>query len=235
VAIAQTYNRTSLLNGTTKHLYVRDSVHGHYKRTRSNLLYERKAIVVPIQQRILAWLGAHVSKDIPRKYYMLVLGHDLHMSVWADLYIKHFHAAQRDPFTGKLGWLENIGLASKGKVTVAFRDFETAQLVTETSAYGDFKWHEVGISAQGEVNTDQALITPTGIARVAGTQVDGVGTYTTVATIEADAIEVWYEHGVFNAVSGVTMLDRSLIDPPPAVVPGDTVQFTYVMTKYAEA
>lgn len=150
--------------------------------------------------------------------------------------MQHFHATERDPFTGELGWLENVGLVSRGKVTTAFRDFETAQLVTESSTYGDFKFHEVGTSATAEANTQTTLTTSTGIARVTGTQVDvGSGVYRSVGTVTADTSETWQEHGLFNASTSGTMMDRSLISPTVAVVASDTVTFTYELTKSAEA
>lgn len=216
---------------------VRDDVQGHHRAERAHLLYDMAKITrVPRQQRILAFLRDNVNPGIPRAYYQAVLGHDLHVSTFAELYVKHFHATQRDPFTGEMGWVENVGLVSRGKVTTAFRDFEAGQLVAETSAYGDFKYHEVGTSAGAEANTETALVTTTGIARVAGTQTNPTGsTYQSVATVTADTTETWQEHGLFNASTGVTLMDRSLISPTVAVVASDTVQFTYVLTKTAEA
>ena len=215
---------------------VRDDRHGHYRKGREGLLLQNKRYDAPIQQRLLAWLRDHVNPEIPRAYYRALLGHDLHVSVYAELYVQHYHATERDPFTGELGWLENVGLVSRGKVTTAFRDFETAQLVTETSTYGDFKWHEVGTSATAEANSQTALVATSGIARVAGTQVDvGSGVYRSVGTVTADASETWQEHGLFNIVTAGTMMDRSLISPTVAVVASDTVTFTYELTKSAEA
>jgi hypothetical protein len=141
---------------------VRDDRHGHYLKERTGLLLQHKSYAPPIQQRILAWLRDHVNAAIPRAYYRALLGHDLHISTYAELYVQHFHATERDPFTGRLGWLENVGLVSRAKVTTAFRDFETAQLVTETSTYGDFKFHAVGTSAAAEANTQTALTTDSG-------------------------------------------------------------------------
>lgn len=169
-------------------------------------------------------------------YYNAVLGHDLHISEYAETYVKHFHTTERDPFTGEYGWLENVGRCSNGKVTVAFRNFEVACLVVDTTIYGDFKYHEVGLSAQAESNADTALITTTGIARATGTQVDaGSGVYRSVVTITADATETWQEHGIFNASTGVTLLDRSLLSPTVATVASDTCQITYELTKSAES
>ncbi len=215
---------------------------GHFRIDRAHLLYETKqwAPELPrerkMAERFLEWLRDHVGSDIVRAYYDAMLGHDIHLSLRGELYVKHYHVEERDPFTGELGWLENIGLVSRGKVTTAFRDFLAAQLVTDSTAIGDFKFHEVGTSATAEANTDTALVTTTGIARVAGTQTNPTAsTYQSIATVTADTTETWQEHGIFNASTGVTLLDRSLISPTVSVVSLDTVQFTYVLTLNAEA
>jgi len=197
---------------------------------------------------MLAWLRDHVHPGIPRAYYNLVIGHDLHISVWSELYLRRYHYGQADPFTGrrelalvngvwKEGWWENCGLRSRGKVTVAFRDFEVDQLQVETAAYGDFKFHEVGLSTTPENNTHSALQTTSGIARATGTQAEGTTAdiYKSVGTITADTTETWEEHGIFNASTGPTMMDRSLIVPNVSVVNLDDVEFTYQITKNAEA
>jgi hypothetical protein len=99
---------------------------------------------------------------------------------------------------------------------------------------GDYKYHEAGTDATAEANSQTALIVTTGIARVAGTQTNPTAsTYQSIATVTADTTETWQEHGIFNASTGVTLLDRSLISPTVAVVLNDTVQFTYVLTKNA--
>jgi len=187
---------------------------------------------LPWQTRALAWLRDHVSPNLPRAYYHLVLGHDLHLAVWASLYARQFHASPELP---TVGWWEDIGLVSVGKVTTAFRDFECLNLVTDTTAYGDFKFHEVGVSTTAEANSQTALVTTSGIARQLGTQINPQAyTYQTSAIITADAIETWAEHGLFNAAVAGTMLDRSLLSPTIAVQVGDSVEFTYVLTKSAE-
>lgn len=216
---------------------VRDDTIGHYAAERESLLFEKQDFArVPPQQRLLAWLRDHVSPGIPRAWYRLALGHDLHVSTWAELYAVHFHTSEPDPFTGAMGWRENLGRVSAGKVTVAFRDFEIDQLISESSLYGDFRFHEVGTSTAAEANSQTALSTTTGIARVSGTQVEvAADQYQSVATITADSSETWGEHGIFNASTSGTMLDRSLISPTVSVVSLDTVQFTYTLTKAAEA
>ncbi|MGE3463893.1 MAG: hypothetical protein AB7I04_18445 [Pseudomonadales bacterium] len=50
------------------------------------------------QAKALAWLRDHVSNSIPPLYYRVVLGHDLHVSTWADLYAKQWHVGWASPF-----------------------------------------------------------------------------------------------------------------------------------------
>jgi hypothetical protein len=201
---------------------------GYYRPDREHLLYEHRHRGPSPQEKILAWLRDHVHQGLPRAYYRAVLGHDIHQTVWAELYVRQYH----DDW---VGWWEDLGRVSSGKVTTAFRDFEALNLVTDSTLYGDFKWHEVGLSGTAESNAQIGLLSSTGIARVAGTQTNPTtNTYQSVATITADTTETWQEHGIFNTAGTVTMLDRSLISPTVNVVASDTVQFTYVLTKNAE-
>jgi hypothetical protein len=215
---------------------IRDDLRGHYRAERAGLLLERRRERVPVQQRALAWLRDRVHPGIPRAYYKAVLGHDAHVSLEACLYVSHFHATQPDPFTGRLGWTENVGRVSQGKVTTAFRDFLALMLVTDATTMGDYKYHEVGTDNTAEANSQTALIATSGIARAVGTQTNPTGsTYQSVATVTADTTETWQEHGLFNASTSVTLMDRSLISPTVAVVSLDTVTFTYVLTLNAES
>lgn len=224
--------------GALRKAFVRDDVNGHYRPERAHLLLENwKHPSQSMQQRTLVWLRDNVHREIPRWWYELVLGHDLHISTFATLHVKHFHATQIDPFTGRMGWLENVGLVSRKKVTIAFRDFEIDQLITDSTAYGDFKFHRPGTSATAEANTDTALVADAGL-EATGTQVEqAADQYRTVATVTADATETWQEHSVRNATgaAGGTMMDRSLISPTVPVVNLDQVTFTYTLTKNAEA
>lgn len=51
-----------------------------------------------VQQKVLAWLRDNVHESIPSRYYQLVLGHDLHVSLYGNLYARHFHAGWANPF-----------------------------------------------------------------------------------------------------------------------------------------
>lgn len=50
-------------------------------------------------RRALAWLRDHVDERIPHWYYLAVLGHDLHVSTYGNLYGRHQHVGWADPFT----------------------------------------------------------------------------------------------------------------------------------------
>lgn len=132
----------------------------------------------------------------------------------------------------------DYGVVSKKKVTGAFVTDIVANMVTDTTAFGDYKYHDCGTGSTAEANTQTALVTPFGGARVAGTQVAGgtatAPTYTSVATISFTGTLAIVEHAVFNAAAAGTMLDRSLFTAVN-VVNGDSIQFTYVLTINAEA
>ncbi len=212
---------------------------GYYRASRSHLLYENKPARSMWRMKTLAFLRDHVNPTIPRWYYQTVLGHDLHLSTYAQLYARHYHATERDPFTGMMGWMENIGRVSHGKVTVEFRDFTVDQLQAETSEWGDFNFHRVGTDATAESSSHTVLIADSGITTAGGTQIEG-GTadiYKSVSTITADATETWQEHAINSqtGAGGGELMDRSLITPTVSVVSSDTVEFTYEITINEEA
>jgi hypothetical protein len=116
-------------------------------------------------------------------------------------------------------------------VTTAFASFVAAQLITETSAFGDFKYHDSGIGTGDENVADVGLGTPWGGARDVGTQVQGataVG-YKSVATTTYNATKAITEHGLFNAASGVTLMDRSKF-AAINVVDTNQIEWTYEIT-----
>ena len=94
----------------------------------------------------------------------------------------------------------------------------------------------MGTSATAENNDQTALLVSSGIALAAGTQVDDAGdppTYTTVATITADATETWEEHGCFSTGTD-SLFDRNLTGGQ-SVNSSDTVQYTLTETINPEA
>ena len=139
------------------------------------------------------------------------------------------------------GFTENVGLCSQGLVTDAFVNVQVGALADsagtgEAAEFNDFNEHEVGTSSTAESNNHTALQTSSGIALVAGTQVDSGGdppVYTTVATVTADATETWEEHGVFSTTTD-TLMDRSLTGGQ-SVNSSDQVQYTYALTVNPES
>jgi len=212
------------------------------------------------------WMRQHSPNKGLLLWNLLGIGHDLHVSTYANLYAKHWHANWADPFTGEIappldpwftslfkthwvthdcdmapcpktylsfdllpaaGFTENLGLLSAGLVTTAFVSEEISELVSAVSSeYADYDFAEVGTSAVAENNTHVALQVTSGIARVAGTPTDSDPIYQSVATITADVTESWEEHGLFNNLTSVSMMDRS-VTGGQSVNSSDQVEYTH--------
>ena len=124
----------------------------------------------------------------------------------------------------------NYGVLSRRVVTTAFVTFMVDQMQTDTTAWGDMKWHDsgVGSTAENVANTD--METTDGESRVAGSQTEGAANvYVSVGTISYTSTKAITEHGLFNASTGPTLLDRSVFSAVN-VVSGDSVQYTYSLT-----
>jgi hypothetical protein len=135
----------------------------------------------------------------------------------------------------------NFGVVSRKKVTAEFVNFMVAQLQSETSVFGDFKYHISGTGTTAENNAQVELVTPVGTARTIGTQIEGAATniYKTVATIAYTDTLTITEHAIFNAAyssaqTDGTMMDRSVFTGI-AVVTGDSIEFLYSLSCNAEA
>ena len=122
------------------------------------------------------------------------------------------------------------------KVTTAFVNFIVAQLQTETSIFGDFKYHDSGTGVGAENASDTALGTPTAEARTVGTQEEGAQTYEykSIATHTYAGSFAITEHGLFNASTGVTLMDRTVFSAIN-VISGDKIEFTFSIQFSAEA
>ena len=139
--------------------------------------------------------------------------------------------------TGKLeatliradGSMVRYGVLGYRQVTTAFVNFVVDQLITETSIFGDFKYHDSGEGNTGENITDVDIETTDGESRVAGTQVeDDPDDYQSVGTITYTTTKAIVEHGLFNASTGVTLMDRTVFTVIN-VVNTDSIQFTYTI------
>ena len=100
-------------------------------------------------------------------------------------------------------------------VTTAFVN-DVVDVLTATAGplgtIDDYKYHDSGIGTTAEAATDTALVTPWGGARDIGTQIEGTSAYIykSVATTTYNATKAITEHGLFNASTAGTLMDRTV-------------------------
>lgn len=124
----------------------------------------------------------------------------------------------------------NYGVLSRRVVTNAFVNFVVDQLQTETSVFGDFKFHDSGVGTTAENASDTGIETTDGESRATGTQTESASNaYRSVGTISYTTSKAITEHGLFNDASAGTLMDRSVFSAIN-VVNGDSIQFTYTLT-----
>ena len=125
------------------------------------------------------------------------------------------------------GDIINYGLVSLRVVTTAFVDLMVDQLIAESSIWGDFKWHDSGVGTTAAVIGDTDIETTDGEARASGTQVENAhNIYESVGTIAYTSTKAITEHGLFNASTGVTLMDRHVFSAVN-VENGDSIEYTY--------
>lgn len=123
-----------------------------------------------------------------------------------------------------------FGVLGHRVVTTAFVGFVTDQLQTETSVFGDFKFHDSGVGTTAENAADTAMETTDGESRATGTQTESAANaYRSVGTISYTSTKAITEHGLFNDASAGTLMDRTVFSAIN-VVSGDGIQFTYTIT-----
>ena len=128
------------------------------------------------------------------------------------------------------GTTVNYGVLSRRVVTTAFVNFVVDQLQTETSVFGDFKFHDSGVGTTAENASDTAIATTAGASRAKGPQPESAtNAYRSVGTIAYTTTKAITEHGLFNDASAGTLMDRSVFSAIN-VVNGDSIQFTYTIT-----
>lgn len=144
-----------------------------------------------------------------------------HVSAIGSLYATVKHAD---------GTQVNYGLLGRRSVTTAFCAFVVDQLQTETSVFGDFKFHDSGVGTTAENVANTGIETTDGEARATGTQTEGTSVeYKSVGTISYTTTKAITEHGLFNDLTAGTLMDRTVFTVIN-VVNGDSIQFTYTLT-----
>lgn len=122
------------------------------------------------------------------------------------------------------------GLLGYRVVTTAFVNFVVDQLQTETSVFGDFKFHDSGVGTTAENAADTDMETTDGENRATGSQTEAsANQYQSVGTIAYTTTKAITEHGLFNASTSGTLMDRTVFSAVN-VVSGDSIQFTYTIT-----
>lgn len=128
------------------------------------------------------------------------------------------------------GWVIDYGTVSYRVITTAFVNFVTDQLQTETSVFGDFKYHDSGTGTGAEAVGDTGLGTKVETGRATGTQTESAANaYRSVGTISYTATRAITEHGLFNDPTTGTLMDRSVFTAVN-VVNLDSIEYTYTHT-----
>tara|TARA_R110000822_G_scaffold68587_1_gene166871 strand:- start:5588 stop:6139 length:552 start_codon:yes stop_codon:yes gene_type:complete len=128
------------------------------------------------------------------------------------------------------GNIQDLGILSTKVVTTAFVNLVVDQLQSSTGEIANFTWHGMGTGSTAEAIGNTALVTAVE-SRVSGTQGEGasVNIYRTVATITATSARAIVEHGLFNAATVGTLMDRSVFTVINLST-NDAIQFTYELT-----
>ena len=143
---------------------------------------------------------------------------------YSQLSARHYIAAQDK-------WID-LGVISRKVVTTVFVNFMVDNMVAETSAWGDFKYHASGTDdTPGPSVSDTALQLEVETPREGGTQLEGAtaNVYKSVETITYTGTHAIVEHGLFNATTAGTLLDIHTF-AAINVVATDQIEFTYELT-----
>ena len=128
-------------------------------------------------------------------------------------------------------WGAPIRVVKDKVVSTAFVNFIVAQLQTETSEFGDFKYHQCGLGTTNEDVGDTGIETNTGIAPATGTQTTSgsPNVYRSVATMTMDDTEAITEHVLMSQSGAGTLMDRTEF-AAINVVSGNQIEFTFDIT-----
>jgi len=137
---------------------------------------------------------------------------------------------EAENFMASHGRQMDLGVLGYRVVTTAFVNFVVDQLQTETSVFGDFKYHDSGVGVTAENVADTTIETTDGESRATGTQTESAANaYRSVGTISYTTTKAITEHGLFNDATTGTLMDRTVFSAVN-VVSGDSIQFTYTLT-----
>jgi len=132
------------------------------------------------------------------------------------------------------GTIRDLGLVSVKEVTTAFAVHMVDCLMTSGDVIDNFNQHKMGAGSTAETSSQTALVTAQAGAQAAtgnaaATHGATSNIYRTVGTLTAGSAYGCREHGVFNASTGGTLLDRSLVTNIDLNT-DDVVTWTYELT-----
>lgn len=162
---------------------------------------------------VLGWLGWHAAQVLTALTGIPTL--------CGSLSVRLFRAD---------GSVVDYGVVCRRVVTTAFVNYMVDQMQTETSTWGDFKYHDSGVGTTDPAVGDTAIETTDGESRATGSQTESAANvYRTVGTIAYTTTKAITEHLVANDATAGTALDRSEF-AAVNVVNGDSIQYTYDFT-----
>lgn len=134
--------------------------------------------------------------------------------------------------------VEDLGLVSCRKVTLAFAERLVDAMITSGDVIDSFNQHKQGSGSTAEASGDTALVSAqAGAQAVTGgaamTHGASSNIFRTVGTLTAGSAYGIREHGVFNASTGGILLDRSVVTNID-VNTDDVVTWTYELTVNTE-
>lgn len=128
------------------------------------------------------------------------------------------------------GTVVDYGIVATRCVTTAFVTDLAQNLVSAGANWLNYKHHASGTGTTAEAVGNTALVSDSGVTRVVGTQTNpGAGQYQSVATMTYASTQAITEHGLFNASTAGTLMDRSVF-AAVNVASGESITFTYVLT-----
>lgn len=132
------------------------------------------------------------------------------------------------------GTVKDYGLVSVREVTSAFAAHLADCFTTSGDVLDNFNQHKMGAGSTAETSSQTALVTAQagaqgGTGNAAATHGATSNIYRTVGTLTAGSAYGCREHGVFNASTLGTMLDRSVVTNIDLNT-DDVVTWTYELT-----
>ena len=151
----------------------------------------------------------------------------------ATLTVRHLDASGKE-IKNRRGLLGLLGIKradrrkAHGCVTDAYVALLVDDLQLSQADHSTFMYHDSGTGIAAEAATDTTLGTPTAEARDTGTQVEGAtaNVYKSVATHTYGGSFAITEHGLFNAATVGTLMDRTKF-AAVNVASGEKVEFSY--------